>query len=151
VFPLGNNDKRFSTQVRPLLERYCFACHGTKKQHGSLDLSRDVNASAVIKNTPQWQLVLERVQAQGMPPAKAPRRPTDKERAVLVAWIRDLFDHEASQNAGDPGIVLARRLSNAELDYTIRDLSGVDIRPTREFPVDPANESGFDNTGEALA
>ena len=50
-----------------------------------------------------------------------------------------------------PGPVLARRLSNAEYDYTIRDLTGVDIRPTREFPVDPANEAGFDNSGESLA
>ncbi len=49
------------------------------------------------------------------------------------------------------GPVLARRLSNAEFDYTIRDLTGVDIRPTREFPVDPANEAGFDNSGESLA
>ena len=47
--------------------------------------------------------------------------------------------------------MLARRLSNAEYDYTIRDLTGVDIRPTREFPVDPANEAGFDNSGESLA
>jgi hypothetical protein len=47
--------------------------------------------------------------------------------------------------------VLARRLSNAEYDYTIRDLTGVDIRPTREFPVDPANTAGFDNSGETLA
>src|SRR5207248_7343685 len=33
---------------------------------------------------------------------------------------------------------------------TIRDLTGVDLRPTREFPVDPANEEGFDNSGESL-
>ena len=49
-----------------------------------------------------------------------------------------------------PGVVLARRLSNAEYNYTIRDLTGVDIRPTREFPVDPANPAGFDNSGESL-
>ena len=60
-------------------------------------------------------------------------------------------EREARRNAGDPGPVLARRLSNAEFDYTIRDLTGVDIRPTREFPVDPANEAGFDNSGESLA
>ena len=36
-------------------------------------------------------------------------------------------------------------------DYTIRDLTGVDIRPTKEFPVDPANQAGFDNSGESLA
>src|SRR5262249_45063646 len=56
----------------------------------------------------------------------------------------------AERTAGDPGIVLARRLSNAEYDYTIRDLTGVDIRPAREFPIDPANEAGFDNSGESL-
>jgi hypothetical protein len=47
-------------------------------------------------------------------------------------------------------VVLARRLSNVELNYTIRDLTGVDIRPTREFPVDPSNPAGFDNSGESL-
>ena len=41
-------------------------------------------------------------------------------------------------------------LSNSEYNYTIRDLTGADIRPTREFPVDPANQAGFDNTGETL-
>src|SRR5205085_4743647 len=62
-----------------------------------------------------------------------------------------LREQEARRHAGDPGVVLARRLSNAEFDYTVRDLTGVDIRPTREFPVDPANEAGFDNSGESLA
>ena len=46
---------------------------------------------------------------------------------------------------------MARRLSNAEYNYTIRDLTGFDIEPTKEFPVDPANEAGFDNSGESLA
>ena len=46
--------------------------------------------------------------------------------------------------------MLARRLSNAEYNYTIHDLTGVDIRPAREFPVDPANLAGFDNSGESL-
>ena len=42
-------------------------------------------------------------------------------------------------------------MSNAEYDNTIRDLTGVDLRPTQEFPVDPANEAGFDNSAESLA
>ena len=58
---------------------------------------------------------------------------------------------EARRNAGDPGLVLARRLSNAEYNNTIRDLTGRDLKPAREFPVDPANQSGFDNSGESLA
>ena len=69
----------------------------------------------------------------------------------MIAWIDAVLKNEARKNAGDPGPVLARRLSNAEYNYTIRDLTGVDIRPTREFPVDPANPAGFDNSGESLA
>ena len=77
--------------------------------------------------------------------------PAGRRARQVVAWIQALRRHEGTRNAGDPGLVLARRLSNAEYDYTIRDLTGVDIRPTREFPVDPANAAGFDNSGESLA
>ena len=143
--------RSFSGQVRPFLERYCFACHGPKKQKAMLDLSRDATLSAVTGNLQRWEQVLERLQAREMPPEGATRQPKAEERAAVIAWIRELRDREAKRNAGDPGTVLARRLSNAELDYTIHDLTGVDVRPSREFPVDPANEAGFDNTGESLA
>ncbi len=137
--------------MQPFLQRYCFSCHGPKKQKASLDLSRDLTVTAIAHHEKQWGLVLERLQAQEMPPEEATRLPESNERAAVIAWIKDLREREARLHAGDPGIVLARRLSNAEFDYTIRDLTGVDIRPTREFPVDPANESGFDNSGESLA
>jgi hypothetical protein len=144
-------DERFSTQVKPFIERYCFSCHGTKKQAASLDLSRDLSVAAIVKNDRQWELVLERLHSNEMPPEEAKLQPEAKERAAAIEWIRELRAREADRNAGDPGTVLARRLSNAEYDNTIRDLTGIDIRPTREFPVDPANQSGFDNSGESLA
>jgi hypothetical protein len=68
----------------------------------------------------------------------------------VIDWVKAVRANELRKHAGDPGPVLARRLSNSEYNYTIRDLTGVDLKPTREFPVDPANQSGFDNTGESL-
>src|SRR5438045_4284178 len=85
-----------------------------------------------------------------MPPKQAKSQPPPGARKKVVAWITDFRERQAQRTAGDPGPVLARRLSNAEYDYTIRDLTGIDIRPTQEFPVDPANEAGFDNSGESL-
>ena len=149
--PSDSLDARFSTQVKPFLERYCFSCHGPKKQAASLDLSRDLTVPGIVKNAQQWELVLERLHASEMPPEDAKLRPEAKERTEAIEWIRDVRAREAERNAGDPGTVLARRLSNAEYDNSIRDLTGIDIRPTREFPVDPANQSGFDNSGESLA
>ena len=82
---------------------------------------------------------------------KAEKQPTAAERGRSSPGSRRCAATRRASNAGDPGLVLARRLSNAEYNYTIRDLTGVDIRPTREFPVDPANQAGFDNSGESLA
>jgi len=143
-------EDRFVSHVQPFFQRYCFGCHGPNKKKGDVDLSRDFSVEAVAKNGRLWVQVLGRLHDNEMPPEDA-RQPAAGEREAAIAWLKDVGDREAARNAGDPGIVLARRLSNAEFDYTIRDLTGVDIRPTREFPVDPANEAGFDNTGESLA
>jgi hypothetical protein len=144
-------DQRLKSTVEPFLAQYCFTCHGPKKKKGRLDLSKDLTMPAIAKDVTRWERVLERLHAREMPPEDAPKTPTAKERAAVVAWIRELRDREAERNAGDPGIVLSRRLNNAEFDYTIHDLTGVDIRPAKEFPVDPANEAGFDNSGESLS
>jgi len=143
-------EDRFEKVVRPFVKNHCLACHGAEKPKAKLDLSIYTAVPAILKDHRVWDVVLERLEAEEMPPDDAKRQPAPHERAAVVEWIGALRDREAGTNAGDPGPVLARRLSNAELDYTIRDLTGVDIRPTREFPVDPANEAGFDNSGESL-
>lgn len=144
-------EARFVREVRPFLETYCLECHAADKPEAELDLSPFKSTEAVIAGFAHWEIVLERLEAADMPPTKAKQHPTDATRAAIVTWIHDLQRDQAARHAGDPGPVLARRLSNAEFDYTIQDLTGVDLRPTKEFPVDPANQAGFDNTGESLA
>ena len=84
-----------------------------------------------------------------MPPKPLPH-PTDEASTQVIAWIRAVRTDIVKRSAGDPGMVLDRRLSNAEYNYSIRDLTGQDLHVTREFPVDPANSAGFDNSGETL-
>ena len=85
----------------------------------------------------------ERLEADEMPPERGSASPRPRSGGAILAWIGGRARPGSPKNAGDPGRCLARRLSNAELDYTIRDLTGVDIRPTREFPVDPGQRSGI--------
>jgi hypothetical protein len=140
----------FEQVVRPFLATYCTGCHGPDKPKAQLDLSAYADLPAVVRGLSQWEPVAEALLKREMPPESARQHPGDEARGQVVAWIHAVRQHEARRTAGDPGPVLARRLSNAEYDYTVRDLTGVDIRPTREFPVDPANEAGFDNSGESL-
>ena len=143
-------EQQFTETVRPFLATYCVGCHGADKPKAQLDLGAFTDLASARRGLRRWEAVREMLASREMPPEKARAQPPEEARAQIVAWIEDLRRREAGRNAGDPGPVLARRLSNAEYDYTIRDLTGVDLRPTREFPVDPANEAGFDNSGESL-
>ena len=140
----------FSTQVRPLLTKYCLECHSAKELKGELNLERFVSLKAAQSDVAPWQSLVEQVHAGEMPPKDRPQ-PTGNERQLLLDWTRSFLAAEARARAGDPGRVPLSRLSNAEFDYTVYDLTGVDIRPAREFPADGAAGEGFTNAAEALA
>ena len=143
--------RRFQSDVVPFLETYCDSCHAREKPKGDFDLRSFRSMEAVLSEERRWKGVLSQVRDEQMPPEEAKRQPTDPERQRFVGWIRELRALDAHRHAGDPGLVTARRLNQAEYDNSIRDLTGADIRPAREFPTDPANEAGFDNSGESLA
>ena len=140
----------FTQTVRPFLDTYCTSCHSGAKAAAQLDLQQYSTYESVVQDFSRWNRVLARLKAAEMPPRQA-KQPPGAARQQVIDWVQSSWANEARLHDGDPGIVLARRLSNAEYNYTIRDLTGVDLRPAREFPVDPANQAGFDNSGESLS
>src|SRR5262245_10685820 len=148
--PSADVAREYPTTVVPLLKRYCLDCHSTKLKKGHLDLERFVTLDDARKDPKAWAGVIEQLEAGEMPPKEKPQ-PTADEKKRLVAWARGFLDAEARTRAGDPGHVPLRRLSNAEYDATVRDLTGVDLRPAREFPADGAAGEGFTNAAEGLA
>jgi mono/diheme cytochrome c family protein len=142
-------DRGFTQTVRPFLTTYCVACHSGAQPAAQLDLRAYPNVAAVTADYPHWNLVMEKLAAGEMPP-KAMKQPPADARQSVIAWVKAVRTNEAHKHVGDPGLVLARRLSNSEYNNSIRDLTGQDLRPAREFPVDPANTAGFDNSGESL-
>lgn len=139
----------FTAQVQSYLRTYCLDCHNAKQAHGELDLSRYQTARDVTADFRQWEHIVEFIRNGEMPPEDA-TQPAIPESNQVTAAIESILLTEARKDANDPGVILPRRLSNTEYDLSVRDLTGVDIRPTRTFPADPAGGEGFDNTGEAL-
>ncbi|MBL8865701.1 MAG: DUF1592 domain-containing protein [Planctomycetia bacterium] len=140
----------FGDSIRPFLKSHCVRCHNAKKPSAELDLERFGDTTDVASEFRVWELVLRSVRHEEMPPEDAPQ-PAAKDRAAFSEALKNLLLVEARRSDGDPGPVPSRRLSNSEYDATIHDLTGFDIRPAKDFPVDPASGEGFDNTGEALA
>jgi len=140
----------YATVVRPLLARVCSDCHSPELAEAEIDLTAFTDMAAVQTQPQIWQKVGEMLDSGQMPPPDA-TQPTEDERARLRAWVRRFLKQEAQRNAGDPGPVVLRRLSNAEYTYVLRDLTGVaTLAPAAEFPVDGAAGEGFTNTGQAL-
>ena len=141
----------FEKQIQPLLVKTCGQCHGQVPKDNELDLTSFGSAQAILAKPKVISNVSERLRLGDMPPKDA-LQPTQAEREQLLSWMSAALDAEAAARAGDPGPVTLRRLSNAEYDNAIRDLTGVDLRPTqaREFPADSVGGEGFANVGDAM-
>jgi len=136
-------------QIRESLKATCYDCHNTKKTKGGVDLERLDADPALEPNYALWDKVREVVAHGDMPPEDAdPLMPKEKE--ALVGWLARELDAVAQRNAGDPGPVTLRRLTNAEYDYTIRDLTGQDYGFAKEFQPDGGGGEGFSNIGDVL-
>jgi len=140
---------KFNKESLPFLKKYCLECHSTKIQKGELDLERFDSLTAIRKDLKPWQHLIEQIETGEMPPKGKPQ-PSAEERKAILAWVRTLLDSEAKSRSGDLGFVPLRRLSNAEYDATIRNLTSIDLKPTREFPADGAAGEGFTNAAESL-
>lgn len=141
----------FETKVQPFLKEHCVECHSGTEPDGKLDLRELGNRQSISNRFKVWKEMERRVFISNMPPKDAASIPSEQERQSFLKHSQSLRREEAIRHTGDPGIVSVRRLNNAEYNNTLRDLTGTDLRPAREFPVDPANEAGFDNSAESLA
>jgi len=139
----------FPDKVLPFLKTYCLECHNQKTKNGELDLTRYLTAAKATEDFKQWEHVVTFLRKEEMPPAKA-KQPTAEIRAEILKIVQGMLLEEARKYAGDPGVVVPRRLTNSEFDNSILDITGMDIRPTASFPLDPSSGEGFNNTGEAL-
>lgn len=139
----------YAREILPLLRQYCTGCHSKAKRAGELDLERFATLAVVRRDPKAWMRVAEIMHDGEMPP-KGARQPTPAQRQRLTGWVKRYLDAEALANAGDPGPVVLRRLNNAEYTYTLRELTGIDLDPARDFPADGAAGEGFTNTGGSL-
>ena len=137
----------YEHEIKPVLENYCYECHGDGSKKAGLALDDYATAAEVRAARPKWEAVLRNVSQHLMPPDDGPA-PTNAERDLISRFVeQELFALDPAHP--DPGRVVLRRLNRAEYNATIRDLVGVDFKPAADFPPDDSGY-GFDNIGDVL-
>lgn len=140
---------RFEPEARPVLRTYCLECHASEIAEGGVDLEAFAGADDLMEASETWQDVARVLEFGEMPPEGALALPqADRDR--LRGWVGRFLEARALLDAGDPGPVVLRRLTKAQYTHTVRDLTGLNLDPAREFPDDGAAGEGFTNSGGAL-
>lgn len=136
----------FTRDIQPMLENYCYGCHGDGKAKGGVTLDA-FKTEADLKDHKLWLRVLKNTRSHIMPPADEDVM-EEAEIEKLATWIkREAF--ELDEANPDPGRITVRRLNRIEYRNTIRDLIGVNFDTLKEFPADDTGH-GFDNIADVL-
>ncbi len=135
--------------VESMLAAKCYECHNADKMKGDVDLKQFAADPKLAAEFEIWSKVKDTIDNGDMPPRKA-KQLTSEEKAGITGWVQQSLDVLAEAKSGDPGPVTMRRLTNAEYDYTIRDLTGHDYSLAKEFQTDGGGGEGFTNTGDVL-
>jgi Protein of unknown function (DUF1592)/Protein of unknown function (DUF1588)/Protein of unknown function (DUF1587)/Protein of unknown function (DUF1585)/Protein of unknown function (DUF1595)/Cytochrome C oxidase, cbb3-type, subunit III len=128
-------------------KQYCYTCHGNGVATAGVSLDKLTGSPSVADTYPTWERVIAALEQRRMPPKGLPQ-PSDEQRSHTVAWIHGQLDSYIKAHAGDPGRVTVRRLTSGEYNYTVHDLTGLDL----DLGIDASNDSvggeGFTNFGD---
>lgn len=140
----------FEKQVRPILKKHCFKCHGEKKQKGDLrldTLSGDLSKDRVAAEA--WHDVQNALNLSEMPPKKEDSL-LPAELRTVTSWITQEIDALVASQKGTGGRIVLRRLNKTDYQNTMRDLLGIEMDYAKNLPPETLSEDGFRNNGATL-
>src|SRR6266511_4081815 len=79
-------EQDYKKQVEPIIQKYCFDCHGDGMNKGEVAFDTFTNLTTHLQNRKLWLAVWDNLQSQMMPPAKKPQ-PGEEERRQVIKWI----------------------------------------------------------------
>lgn len=130
------------------LTAYCYDCHVGDEPEGGIHVDFFEGNEPLDKRVEVVEKIIRVLNEQQMPPADC-EQPNATERVELLRWIQGSLAEFDCGEVSRPGRVTMRRLNRVEYNNTIRDLTGLDLKPANEFPSDDVG-NGFDNIGDVL-
>ncbi len=138
----------YNKEIIPLLESYCYKCHGEGEDKGEFSMDEFKDLSKHLNDRKHWIAVWHNLRSQVMPPSDEDQ-PTVADKKKLMSWIEnDVFKLDPANP--DPGRVTIRRLNRTEYQNAVFDLLGVEYDTREIFPPDDTGY-GFDNIGAVLS
>ena len=148
--------------TQTLIRARCLDCHGVDNPAAGLGLSDLLTSKDPTAFRERWLKVEKMIASGKMPPVDADPL-TAQEQAQFAAWFEQTFVMPGGTQS--PGPQRPRRLTREELQNTLEDILGIDIRETvtnsrlhvipdtvieKFFTTGVRGASGFSNDAETL-
>jgi mono/diheme cytochrome c family protein len=146
--PTSKEAVYYKDQIQPILETYCYECHGEKKQKGEMRLDKLHWDMTNGSDAERWHAALNVINLGEMPPKKK-QQLSDTERRAVVSWISKNLDLAAKAKQKDNQNVI-RRLTKKQYTNTLNELLQVSVNFGEVLPDDGKSKMGFSNNGNIL-
>lgn len=144
----SNDATYYANQIKPIVENYCYKCHGQEKQKGDIRFDNIDWDMVNGFDAEKWNMMLNEINLGEMPPSDQSQL-SDQDRRILVDWITENLDKAAEAKQTDNKLVM-RRLTKSQYTNSLNELLGVDINFGDVLPDDGKSEMGFTNNGNIL-
>ncbi len=147
---VANEGEDWGSKVKPILQRYCYECHGPERQESMVRL--DLLSTDLLNDraaTETWHEVLHVLDAAEMPPEDEAQL-TEDELKILTTELRSQLSAADEASRRTQGRVVMRRLNRQEYQNTMTDLLGIDMDYALDLPPDAVSTDGFTNNGQSL-
>ncbi len=143
-------DEAFKSDVLPVIQKYCVDCHAGDAPDGDVSLDKLGGPADVLEDRDTWVRAARILGIDGMPPQDHDDRPSPGQRQRMVDWLELKLFRIDCDVVDDSGRVTIHRLNRTEYNNTIRDLLGVELDVTKDFPSDDVGY-GFSNIADVLS
>ncbi|MDB9847065.1 DUF1592 domain-containing protein [Flavobacteriaceae bacterium] len=138
----------YTDQIKPIIENYCYKCHGQEKQKGDMRLDNIDWDMVNGFDAEKWNMMLNEINLGEMPPSDELQLSED-DRRILVDWITENLDKAAEAKETDSKLVM-RRQTKSQYTNSLNELLGVYINFGDLLPDDGKSKMGFTNNGNIL-
>jgi len=138
----------YTNQIKPIIENYCYKCHGQEKQKGDMRFDNIDWDMVNGFDAEKWNMMINQVNLGEMPPEDETQLSMD-DRRILVDWITENLDKAAVAKETDNKLVM-RRQTKSQYTNSLNELLGVYINFGDILPDDGKSKMGFTNNGNIL-
>ena len=137
-----------SSHLLSLMNNHCNDCHNSKKRKGDFVLDVFTQPSSIFRDYEVIKHAYESVKLGDMPPDDEDI--SDSERQSLIDYFEKIIYTLESKQIDVKSSALIRRLTPYEYDYTVKDITGLDLKLGESFPGDGGGNQGFANDASLM-